>query len=245
MSHCEYLKLLSQYMDRQLDADAANSLENHLPHCPLCRKELKELTALRQMCMDLAEQNVPEGLHESVMNRIRSKGSKNRLTWVRYAAIPLAAVLLIFFFRRGISDTLRSKLTGSADNTQSESMTMAASEKESADGTTFAMPQEDGKKAEKSSEESEEYGGTEQRQTEDANTGEPDTAPESQREPVEEPRGNIRASGRGTPAGPDTADMFTAEAAAPEEPNHLRYGILAAAVLALGAILLKIWKPRR
>ena len=45
---CNYLKLISRYIDNELPQEKNKFLGEHIPSCPDCRAELKNLTILRQ-----------------------------------------------------------------------------------------------------------------------------------------------------------------------------------------------------
>ncbi len=229
MNYCEYQSLLSQYLDRQLKAETTQCLEMHLPHCPRCSRELKELDSIRQVCMNIPEVEIPEGLHQSIMNRVRRERQKDKLSWARRAIIPLAAALLIFFIGRGLPGVLNNFTKQTAEQALPESMIMAIEDDSDFAADLSDMP-------------------TDGRAPAPA-AGSPD-AHAADKADKEEIKRSAYSGSQGETAEDKSeilaaSDMVSEDHAKADSPNYYRYGILIAAILAFGIILLKTLKPRR
>ncbi len=96
MSCCkEYAQSISEYLDGALKEKEQQLLLEHMGNCELCRAYLAELTAMRDALAELPEVELPEGFHESVMEKMRAKKrAKKTLLWKRYAAIAACAALV-------------------------------------------------------------------------------------------------------------------------------------------------------
>lgn len=229
MNYCEYQEFLSQYIDRQLSADARQRLEMHLPHCPRCSTELRELDTIRQVCMNLPEEEIPEGLHKTIINKIRGERKKEKLSWARRTLIPLAAALLIFFIGRGLPGISNNFTRQKADQALPESMIMALQDDSDIASDLSGSPT-DGK-APALAAGSPDAPAADEAATEDIKRSAHSV---SQDEDVEDKSEILAAS-----------DAATQDQAKTENPNYYRYGILTAVLLALGTILLKALKSRR
>ena len=61
---CEkYRELISLYIDGELNESEEKELLEHIKNCPLCEKELKELTAISEMLKSAEEEELPENFH--------------------------------------------------------------------------------------------------------------------------------------------------------------------------------------
>jgi len=88
-------------------------------------KELEELKFLKEVSGGLTDEELPEGLHERIMKKVRSEHRIKRLNWLRYSVIPVAAALTIFFISQGIPDVISSKSTGRENAAQTQDLVMA------------------------------------------------------------------------------------------------------------------------
>lgn len=126
MKNCKYSKYLSEYVYQELDPHMKRLVEEHLPHCSACKEELNELTFIKQLSCSMPEEEIPVGLHERIMEKVRSEPkSRNRLNWMRYSVIPVAAALLIFFISQGIPNVISRKSANSDDAIPKQNLIMA------------------------------------------------------------------------------------------------------------------------
>lgn len=114
MCGCERaLELISLGLDGLLTGEERRELEEHLDACEKCRSLARELEQVRAV-MDGLEEEVPEGFHAAVMDRVRTEKAaafpakrwENMQKWVSMAAA--FAVVLIG------AGTLRGYLGGMA-----------------------------------------------------------------------------------------------------------------------------------
>ncbi|MDD4680589.1 MAG: zf-HC2 domain-containing protein [Clostridia bacterium] len=118
MRHCEYKKYLSSYVDGQLDPIQESQVEEHLPLCRSCKVEWEELTRLKTLCTKLPEEELPQGLHQRILNQVKlPEKSTHKGLWLKRCAVPLAAALFIFlvskFTMEGFSSFDKSTAPGS------------------------------------------------------------------------------------------------------------------------------------
>ncbi|NLB42148.1 MAG: hypothetical protein GX815_07780 [Clostridiales bacterium] len=97
MRQCEYKKHLSSYLDDQLNPLQENQVEEHLPLCNSCKEEWEELSKLKKLCSILPEEELPHGLHQRILTKVKMpRKSPRKYTWIQRVAVPLAAALFIF-----------------------------------------------------------------------------------------------------------------------------------------------------
>jgi thiol:disulfide interchange protein len=204
--------------------------------------------------LDLPEQDTPAGMHERIMNRTRSEGSRKSFGWVRQALIPLAAAIMIFLIGRGLPDSLNNNKTAQ-DNGQPESMLMAVPEESDNRADEDMTVKEEGKM---------------QDQTEPPRAAEV-PAPENQAAEgsadsefvIAEDSGEIRTAGNAGAASDkadkaatenqplginqaasmdraaDGTDENTGFSGRMERPSYLKYGIIIALILGLGFAVIR------
>lgn len=74
MCDCERaLDLLSARLDGGLEAGEAAELEEHLAACPSCRAAAAELETLEGLLPELLEEEVPQGFHQRLMEKIAAE----------------------------------------------------------------------------------------------------------------------------------------------------------------------------
>ena len=101
--HCHQAQsLLSDYLDGELPADRAHSLEEHTSSCCNCAKALADLRAVVSELHRLPALSAPQGLSASVMSRVRhgAEDAGRRRRKIAPVWIPLlaaAACLLVVF----------------------------------------------------------------------------------------------------------------------------------------------------
>ena len=96
---CEkYRELISLYIDGELNESEEKELLEHIKNCPLCEKELKELTAISEMLKSAEEEELPENFHNEVMAKIRTrqaKPAKKKRSWAKYTGIAASICALL------------------------------------------------------------------------------------------------------------------------------------------------------
>ena len=106
------LELLSLELDGELTPEEKGELEDHLTGCGECRRTAEELRQLHTILPEL-EEEVPDGLHQAIMDRIGAekvvllssavKGRRSLRQWV-----SLAAVFAVILLGAGTLKTLQS-----------------------------------------------------------------------------------------------------------------------------------------
>ena len=95
------LELLSLELDGQLTPEERGELEAHLAGCGECRRAAEELRQLHTILPEL-EEEVPDGLHQAIMDRVRAEkvvplsGARRPSQLRRWASLAAAfAVILL------------------------------------------------------------------------------------------------------------------------------------------------------
>jgi anti-sigma factor RsiW len=82
---------LDSYVDRELDAEAAASIREHLATCESCRRRVAEREALGQLVRSVPYREAPERLRASVAANVRRSRSIRQLqAWATAAVLVLA-----------------------------------------------------------------------------------------------------------------------------------------------------------
>ncbi|MBN2537460.1 zf-HC2 domain-containing protein [candidate division WOR-3 bacterium] len=87
-------RMLSRYLDRELDQGRASELEEHLARCPACRDELARLAADAEGLRTLESAGPSPFLVTRVMAEVRLSRRSRRPAWAR-AMATTAALLLV------------------------------------------------------------------------------------------------------------------------------------------------------
>ena len=74
----ELFARLSEYMDRELDAVAAQSIRRHLEDCPPCQTCLATLKRTVALCGALDRNAVPASLSQRLREVVESAAQKDR-----------------------------------------------------------------------------------------------------------------------------------------------------------------------
>jgi len=69
---------LSAYMDKMLSVAQMKAIDEHLSHCPDCRRELEQLEETVALLHQLGEVEPPPDLTEAIINTIQSSAKKDR-----------------------------------------------------------------------------------------------------------------------------------------------------------------------
>ena len=73
---CSKRKLISPYIDGELNEDRRSLLESHLNGCRECAQEFEELQKIHMLLSGAEPFEVPHGLPTRVLANIRSKGKR-------------------------------------------------------------------------------------------------------------------------------------------------------------------------
>jgi anti-sigma factor RsiW len=87
-------RLLSRYLDHELDQGRRRQVEEHLESCARCRQELAELGATTSRLRELSAPGPSPFLATRVMAEVRLTGRHRRPAWARLVTTA-AAVLLV------------------------------------------------------------------------------------------------------------------------------------------------------
>ncbi len=89
-------RLISEYIDNELDEATAAAVASHIEHCDDCRRLYDEISAVCRAVSEAGEVQVPDGLHERIMNSVRTqKRAARRRRTITYLGIGVAAMLCI------------------------------------------------------------------------------------------------------------------------------------------------------
>ncbi len=73
MESCEQVRAnIPQYVDNDLDKQSVKAIEQHLAGCEDCQMELHAYKAMMDVLQTMPVEEVPEGLHQQVMQRIQN-----------------------------------------------------------------------------------------------------------------------------------------------------------------------------
>ena len=135
---CEqFLDLMSLYLDNELDKQTKSEFEQHLSQCKDCENELKNLEKIISSLNDIPLEELPDGFHEKVMDKVIAEKTKpsskfNYKHYIGFAA-AFAVVAGISLTAVTINPLLSTK--GTATEASSDEM-YQNSFNESAAGTT-------------------------------------------------------------------------------------------------------------
>lgn len=93
MEHEEIKKLLSAYLDGELDAEGSQQVEEHLATCSSCRKEMEQMQKLEEVMGMMKLKSPPQEMWDvywrSVYNRL-----ERGIGWI---LLSLGAIILLFW----------------------------------------------------------------------------------------------------------------------------------------------------
>ena len=73
--HARVMRLSSEYLDGELEAEPAGLVERHVGMCPPCRAFLNTLRATVSMLGSMGQAEAPAGLRERVREAVRGEGA--------------------------------------------------------------------------------------------------------------------------------------------------------------------------
>ena len=110
--NCQKIKkLLNPYIDKTLDAETAQQVDEHLKSCSACREEYLNLKDVVSSLGSISSQPVPADFTQSIMTKISQKEIQIQSSWIdrikKQVSIPqlsfrlvgaaAAAALIVFF----------------------------------------------------------------------------------------------------------------------------------------------------
>jgi anti-sigma factor RsiW len=108
---CTHMKkLITAYLDRELDADETAAVEDHIEGCEACRKEAAEYDALRSIFTSAERFEAPYGFGTRVMSALKEAESPG--LWRTFSFQPLflriagLAFVLLIMIMGAISGSL-------------------------------------------------------------------------------------------------------------------------------------------
>lgn len=95
MSECSRIQeLISALVDGEVSESEKTEIEKHVEVCSECKAMLVAFTAVSESLSALEE--VPEGIHESVMREVKNEGKRKKSPWLKI--LPLAACFALVIF---------------------------------------------------------------------------------------------------------------------------------------------------
>lgn len=81
--NCQKIKkLLNPYIDKTLDADIAQQVNEHLKSCPICNKEYQSLKEIITSLNSLSPQPAPKDFTQSMMTKISQEEIQIQSSWM-------------------------------------------------------------------------------------------------------------------------------------------------------------------
>jgi anti-sigma factor RsiW len=105
MDHVQATELFSSYWDRELQADEAARLEEHLGSCVVCRREYQDFEKAVGALGSLGKELAPQGFVQGVVKRVRKRsrgrffvgrGALERIPYELFSVVMLAILVAIY-----------------------------------------------------------------------------------------------------------------------------------------------------
>lgn len=120
-------RLISLYIDGELDGEQARQLKAHIESCSECRKKFERMKAVVQMMGALEEEELPDGFMDRLQARLEAEHvigmvHKKHLGfsgWIKWVGVAAAALVIVLAIRLLGPDRLM--YTPSQDKEQAES----------------------------------------------------------------------------------------------------------------------------
>jgi len=92
---------LCAYLEGIVSPEEKRIIEEHLPSCPECRKNLADLKKTEELVKDLAEVEPPAWFAQKIMSRIRAEEEKKKGLWQKlfyplHIKVPIQALATVF-----------------------------------------------------------------------------------------------------------------------------------------------------
>ena len=128
--NCQKIKkLLNPYIDKTLNADTTQQVNEHLKSCPICNKQYQSLKEIITSLNSLSPQPAPKDFTQDIMVKISQKEMQIKTSWIDHikkkisiprfsfplAGAAAAAVLIVFFAFTFIFNTPDTPLVCSAE----------------------------------------------------------------------------------------------------------------------------------
>ena len=76
--NCDAVReMLDAYLEKEITAEEAVKIEEHLKNCAACREELKFQQEMLEMLKGLPEEELPEGYHAELMQKLQAEAAPN------------------------------------------------------------------------------------------------------------------------------------------------------------------------
>ena len=104
--NCETVReMLWAYLEKELTAEDAVKIEEHLNHCADCRKELELQKEMMETLSGLPEEELPEGYHTELMQKLQAEAApkvvpfpvkkKKQPVWKQWGMIAAAVLVVV------------------------------------------------------------------------------------------------------------------------------------------------------
>lgn len=141
--NCEAVReLLWMYLEKETTAEDAEKIEKHLAECEDCREELELQKEMMETLAGLPEEELPEGYHEELMQKLRVEAAPNVVAfpqkkkkqpmWKQLSMI--AAAVLVVVAAGGMNGMLEMRESQNAVVSQMSATDAAAPAEASDDG---------------------------------------------------------------------------------------------------------------
>lgn len=143
--NCEAVKeMLWAYLEKEITAEEAVKIEEHLKNCEACREELKFQQEMMETLSGLPDEELPEGYHTELMQKLQVEAASNVVPFpVRKKKQPVwkqwgmvAAAVLVVVAAGGMNGMLEMRESQNAAVQEMQAADVAAPVEE--DGETFA-----------------------------------------------------------------------------------------------------------
>ena len=143
--NCEAVKeMLWAYLEKEITAEEAVKIEEHLKNCEACREELKFQQEMMETLSGLPDEELPEGYHTELMQKLQVEAAPNVVPFpVRKKKQPVwkqwgmvAAAVLVVVAAGGMNGMLEMRESQNAAVQEMQATDVAAPVEE--DGETFA-----------------------------------------------------------------------------------------------------------
>ena len=143
--NCEAVKeMLWAFLEKEITAEEAVKIEEHLKNCEACREELKFQQEMMETLSGLPDEELPEGYHTELMQKLQVEAAPNVVPFpVRKKKQPVwkqwgmvAAAVLVVVAAGGMNGMLEMRESQNAAVQEMQATDVAAPVEE--DGETFA-----------------------------------------------------------------------------------------------------------
>ena len=144
--NCEAVReLLWAYLEKEITAEEAVKIEEHLENCAECREELKLQKEMKEMLAGLPDEELPDGYHAELMQKLQAEAAPNVVpfpvkkkkqpVWKQWGMV--AAAVLVVVAAGGMNGMLEMRESQNVAVQEMKAADMAAPVE--AEGETFAV----------------------------------------------------------------------------------------------------------